>query len=289
MKIAVASGKGGTGKTFVSVNLFKMMELSGFDVTLADCDVEVPNCSVFIRKKFQNEWTTEIFHPEIERDKCIFCGACAEYCNYNAITCVAASEFITLSEELCHSCGACLYACRRGAIIPALKRVGKVASYGDGKKNNFLEGRMEEGQNSSVPVIGEAIRHGEENHSRYMILDAPPGCTCPFVHVATSSDLILLVTEPTPFGLSDLKHTIDVLRQMRKSFCVIINRADLGFSQMKEYLEGEKIQILAEIPYSEEIAKHYAKGELAVGRMPEMTELFRNLMKKIVEYESCDS
>ena len=283
MKIAIASGKGGTGKTFISTNLFRTMESSGLDVTLADCDTEVPNDSIFVKKKLQDEWQTDIMCPEIDKDKCLFCGACAEYCNYNAITCVPAVKFITFAKELCHSCGACLMACRHGAIKAGKKKVGKVSAFGDGKRNNFFEGRIREGQNSSVPVIKAVKSRAELSGSEYLILDAPPGCTCPFVNTVMDADKVVLVTEPTPFGLSDLKHTISVLRKMEKKFSVIINRADLGDREMRDYLVGEKIEILAEIPYSEAVATHYAKGETVVDSMPEMRSLFENLMNRIIE------
>lgn len=283
MKIAIASGKGGTGKTFISTNLFKIMESSGLDVTLADCDTEVPNDSIFVKKKLQDEWRTDILCPEIDKEKCTFCGACAEFCNYNAITCVPAAGFITIAKDLCHSCGACLMACRRRAITPGIKKVGKVSLFGKEGKNNFLEGRIREGQNSSVPVIRDVKNKAGLNNSEYLILDAPPGCTCPFVNTVMDADKVLLVTEPTPFGLSDLKHTVSVLRQMKKNFSVIINRADLGDDSMRHYLNEENIDILAEIPYSEDVAAHYAKGETVVDDMPDMRELFKNLMKHIIE------
>lgn len=288
MTIAVASGKGGTGKTFVATNLFTMMELAGFDVALADCDVEVPDCSIFVKKTPQQTWTTTIFTPKTDISKCVFCGDCADICNYNAITCVAAARYLTVAPELCHSCKACLYACQHEAIRAAQTEVGTVVAYGNGNGSNFFVGKLNEGQNSAVPVIADTMRRCGDLHRRYTIVDAPPGCTCPFVHVVTYSDLIILVGEPTPFGLSDLRHTIDVLRQIEKPFWVVINKSDLGFGELRTFLDRERIPVCAEIPYSETLAKCCARGETAVPTEPTTTEVFRNLMKKIVEYENCD-
>ena len=282
IKIAVASGKGGTGKTFVSTNLFKTMELSGFRATLIDCDAEVPNASVFIQGTETDRWETQVSCPQIDASRCTQCGQCAAACHFHAITCIPAVHYIKIMPDLCHGCNACLYQCPTQAILPAKKTIGHVTAYGNGTPR-LIEARILEGEHSPVPVIRDAIRHGEETAADFLLLDAPPGCSCPFVNTVMDADLVLLVTEPTPFGLSDLKHTIDVLRMLKKDFKVLINRADLGDGRMKSYLAQEQITLLAEIPYSPALATVYSQGKLAVEELPEMHQVFENLLKQIIE------
>lgn len=286
MKIAIASGKGGTGKTFLSTNLFRTMEQSGLCVTLVDCDAEVPNSSVFIRREKLKEWNTRVFCPEIDNTKCSFCGICSDHCNFHAITCIPMVKYIKVLPDLCHGCKACLIDCPEQAVSSAWKNIGKITAYGDNEKYQLIEARINEGEHSPVPVIRDAILRGKETNSEYLILDAPPGCSCPFVNTVMDADLVILITEPTPFGLSDLKHTVEVLRKLNKTFSVVINRSDLGNGTLKEYLKKEKIELLAEIPYSEEIASIYSKGDLAVDIQPKMRDLFINLMEQVREHET---
>lgn len=286
MKIVIASGKGGTGKTFLSTNLFKTMEDSGLSPVLVDCDAEVPNASIFIQGEALASWGTHIFCPEIDTKKCTRCGACQSYCTFHAITCIPAMKYIHLSADLCHGCEACLYACPSEAIKTGQKEVGIVTSFGTNGKVRLFEARIHEGQRSGVPVIREAIQKAVKSHSRYVILDAPPGCSCPFVNTVYDADLVILITEPTPFGLNDLKQTIEVLRELKKDFCVVINRGDLGNSQLESFLQQEDIPILVKIPYSKEIAETYASGKLAVEELPEIKIVFRQLMERVLRYEN---
>lgn len=289
MKIAIASGKGGTGKTFLSTNLFATMKHSGLDAVLVDCDAEVPNASVFIRGELIEAWPTRLLCPRIDASKCAFCTACSESCSFHAITCIPAAKYIKVLPDLCHGCGACLLECPHGAVQKDWKTVGKVSAYGENNRPALFEARLDEGQHSPVPVIREAIKRAETTGADYLILDAPPGCSCPFVSTVTDADLVLLITEPTPFGLSDLKHTVEVLRRIDKPFGVIINRAGLGDESMKQWLQAEGISLLAEIPYSEQIASHYAGGELAVQTDTEMQELFNHITQSIIAHEnSCN-
>ena len=286
MKIGIASGKGGTGKTFLSTNLFKTMEIAGLSSVLVDCDAEVPNDSIFIHGVPLQSWETQQFCPEIDTDKCTYCNACQEYCTFHAITCVPAMQYIHLSADICHGCEACVHACSSGAIRSGYKAVGTVTAYGENEHPKLFEARLHEGQRSSVPVIREAIKRAVQTNARYIILDAPPGCSCPFVNTVFDADLILLVTEPTPFGLNDLKQTIEVLRDLNKNFCVLINRSDLGDGQLKAYLNNERIPIIGEIPFSRSLAKNYAEGKLAVEEDKELKELFNQLMQRILNYEN---
>ena len=286
LKIAIASGKGGTGKTFVSTNLYKAMKRYGLEVGIVDCDAEVPNSSLFIAKNVLDEEEVSVFCPTIDKDKCICCGKCAEVCSYHAITCIPALGYLKLMPELCHACEACTYFCNSNAILPGRKPMGKITSYGAEGTTEIIEARLNEGEHSPVEVICKAIEKGQTTGWDYMIMDAPPGCSCPFVNTVKDANLIILVTEPTPFGLSDLKHTIDVLQKLNKTFFVIINRADLGNDNTRNYLSENHIELMAEIPFSEKIAQNYSEGKTISDHDETMEQLFRGLTQKILDYEN---
>ena len=285
MRIVVASGKGGTGKTFLSTNLFRTMELSGLKPVLVDCDAEVPNASIFIGGQALNSWETTMFCPEIDANRCTFCNRCQEFCTFHAITCVPAMKYIKLSADLCHGCEACVHACEQKAILPGQKMIGKVSAIGESHRTRVFEARIKEGEHSGVPVIRDAIRKAMEAKTDHLILDAPPGCSCPFVNTVLDADLVILITEPTPFGLSDLRQTIEVLRDLKQEFCVVINRSDLGDGLMDSYLKEEGIQVLARIPFSRSLANCYAQGKLVVEEDAELAELFNRLMQRVLNYE----
>lgn len=287
VKIAIASGKGGTGKTFLSTNLYRVMRESGLKVGIVDCDAEVPNSALFLQGEKQEEWPVKVFCPTIDVDKCTFCGTCADVCNFHAITCIPSANYVKVLPDLCHACTACLHSCPSGAVVPGWKEVGKVSAYGESETLHLVEARIREGEHSPVPIIRDAILRGEKSGWDYLILDAPPGCACPFVNTVKDADLVFLVTEPTPFGLSDLKHTVKVLRQLGKSFYVIINRADIGDGRMKEYLAAEQIGLIAELPYSEHVASLYSQGKFVVDEDDLLSPVFTSLMNKIVRYENC--
>ena len=286
IKVAIASGKGGTGKTFLSTNLFAVMQEAGLQVGVVDCDAEVPNSALFLPGEQRGEWPVDVFCPSIDKDKCTLCGQCAEVCRFHAITCIPAANYVKVMTDLCHACTACSHFCPSGAIVSGRKEVGKVTAYGDADGLRLIEARIKEGEHSPVPIIDDALRRAQIVGWEYLILDAPPGCACPFVATVKDADIVWLVTEPTPFGLSDLKHTVKVLRRLGKPFYVIINRADVGDHKMREYLQEEGIEVLAEIPYSDRIAALYSKGALAVNAVPEMKSLFVGLMHKLLQYES---
>ena len=231
MKIAVASGKGGTGKTFFATNLFRIMQQNGLRTALVDCDAEVPNDAVFFQGTKLMTWDTQMLCPQIDPAVCTFCGACADHCHFHAITCIPAARYIKILPDLCHGCSSCLYDCHVGAIRKAYKTIGQVTAYRTGTAvPDLFEARLKEGEHSPVSIIRQAVSKAEEWDYDYLILDAPPGCSCPFVNTVMDADHVILVTEPTPFGLSDLRHTVQVLRQLGKSFAVVINRSDLGSS-----------------------------------------------------------
>lgn len=285
MKIAIASGKGGTGKTFLTSNLFYVMKHSGLDVAVVDCDAEVPNASVFIHGEVTEEREVKMLCPEIDTTACRYCSLCADHCRFNAITCLPKLRYIKLLPDLCHGCGACLVECPHQAVRRGWKSIGKVTVYGEGNRPSLIEARLNEGEHSPVRVIREAIRQGGDSGAEYLLLDAPPGCSCPFVNTVSDADRVVLITEPTPFGLSDLRHTVKVLRQIGKPFGVVINRSDLGFDRMRSWLDEEGIPVWAEILYSHEIATCYARGETAAAHLPQFEELFTRLLQQIITHE----
>lgn len=285
MIICVASGKGGTGKTFVSTNLFTVMKRKGLNVILTDCDAEVPNSGIFINKTRISEEKVKVFCPEILFDKCTYCGRCAEMCSFNAIVCIPQAEYINVLPDICHGCHLCEYVCKENAISAVWKNIGKVTTFGTDGKIEMVEARVNVKQLSPVPIIRRAIATAAHVESDFVLLDAPPGCSCPFVNTALPSDFVLLVTEPTPFGLSDLKHTVEVIESFKKKCGVIINRSDLGNNEMRDYLAEKGIEILAEIPYSSKVAECYASGTIVVEEYPEFEDLFSTVINKIKKYE----
>jgi len=273
MIISVASGKGGTGKTTISTNLALSIE---DNVQLLDCDVEEPNAHIFIQPKFVDKKSVLVPVPQVDYKKCTFCGKCASICAFNAIAVV--SKRVLIFPELCHSCGACQYFCSTKAISEIEKEIGVIEF---GKKDNleFTHGKLNIGEVIPTPVIKEVKKHVDE--SKTVIIDAPPGTSCPVIESVKGSDFCVLVTEPTPFGLNDLILAVEVLRKMKIPFGVIINRCDLGNKKTEEYCEKENIPILMTIPFKKEIATAYSKGIPLIEISPKYKEQFCGLLEKI--------
>ena len=284
MKIAIASGKGGTGKTFVSTNLFRAFKDLGYSTLLVDADVECPNSLLFYELKKVDDTIIKEYRPIIHSDKCLYCGLCADYCEYNAIFYVPELKQIKLLPNLCHGCKACSIACQYGAIEDSDTQIGVVSTFIDKSQNMFFEGRLKEGSVSTVPVIKSTILQASKQLSEIILIDSPPGTSCPFIQTSIRTDFILLVTEPTPYGLSDLRQAILTLDTMNKNYGVIINRAGLGDMSLYDYLSDNNIPILGEIPFSKEIALTYTQGNLVYDCMEDMNLLFKELSKKIIYY-----
>jgi MinD superfamily P-loop ATPase len=261
IKIAIASGKGGTGKTFVATNIFYTLVKNQIDAVLVDCDAEAPNAVAFFETKQINTIEVTQLVPVINTDACTFCGKCHEYCNYNAIFILPPVRIIKVIEDLCHGCGACSVACKDCAINEKPVSLGKVNLYSTNGKPLLIEARMNIGVMSPVPVIKAAIKQ-INNQSEIVILDSPPGTSCPFIQTVSASDYVILVTEPTPFGLSDLKQSVETLRKIDKPYGVIINRAGMGDNKVEKYLSNEDISLLLEIPFKKEIAELYSNGKI---------------------------
>jgi len=225
MKIAVASGKGGTGKTFVATNLFNVLSGRGERVTLVDCDADAPDDLLFFPAEKISE--TEVTHqvPVINKDACTWCGRCSNWCNYNAIFYVPTAKVIEVIENLCHGCGACSFACNSDAITEKPVVLGTVTSFRTDRGYPLVEARLRVNEMSPVRVIKAAIKEAGEDG--VVILDSPPGTSCPFIQTVKRADYVLRVMEPTPCGLSDLRQSVETLRTMNKQCGVIINRADI--------------------------------------------------------------
>jgi len=281
MKIAIASGKGGTGKTMVSTNLFYSLKTGGIDVVLGDCDAEEPNAKTFFDVREMDKKVVTQKVPVIDTEKCTFCGRCHDYCNYNAIIILPPANFIQVIEDLCHGCGACTFACNDGAITEKEVPLGTVTSFGTGKEISFVEGKMKVGVFSPVNTIKDTIK--SIDGSDITLLDAPPGTSCPFIQTVDKADYVILVTEPTPFGLSDLKQSVNTLRTMDKPFGIVINRAGLGNREIYDYLRSENADLLMEIPFSRTIAESYANGNLIAEKDTAWQMKFLKLFNDIQE------
>ncbi|MDH5450858.1 MAG: ATP-binding protein [Candidatus Bathyarchaeota archaeon] len=268
MILSIASGKGGTGKTTVAVN----MALSLKDVQLLDCDVEEPNVHLLLHPNINEEKSVYVSTPQVDEELCDHCGKCGEFCQYNAI--LVSSEKVLVFLELCHSCGGCVIVCPGKAISEEQHRIGtlKCGSTGD---LEVVYGELDVGEPMAVPVIREVKRRIESDKT--VILDSPPGTSCPVIETVKGSDFCVLVTEPTPFGLHDLRITVQVLEDMEIPFGVVVNRAGLGDKKVYEYCEEKNIPILLEIPYRRKIAELYSKGIPFSSEMPEWKEKFQTL------------
>ncbi len=287
-KIAIASGKGGTGKTFLSTSLFWTLSQRIDKISLLDCDAEEPNSGAFLKKKLINKITVTQKVPEINTNKCTYCSKCYEYCEYNAIFILPPSKIIKVIDELCHDCGACSVACKFDAITEKDIVLGDINIYETFNNNRFVESRMEVGVMSPVKVIKEGLK--QVGNEGILIFDSPPGTSCPFIQTVTDADFIILITEPTPFGLSNLIQSVETLKKMKKKYGVVINRAGLGDDKIYNYLKDNNLPLLLEIPFDREIAKYYSRADIPVKYMPELREKLDFMFDTICkEYGNCDN
>ncbi len=274
MIVSVASGKGGTGKTTVSTNL----ALSVGKVQFLDCDVEEPNANFFIKADIKKRENVAVRIPKIEKKKCTYCGRCAEFCAYNALAVV--NEEVLVFPELCHSCDGCALVCPEDAIFWSERIIGQVES-GNADGIAFSHGLLQVGEMQAIPVIKALKKKIDPN--RHVILDVPPGTSCPVIESVIGSDYCILVTEPTPFGFHDLKLAVDVIRHLKIAFGVIINRDGIGDAAVEQYCAKEKIPILLKIPERKKIAHLYSEGTALVTASYEWHEMFGNVFTQIEE------
>lgn len=260
MKIAIASGKGGTGKTTLSTNLASYLSVKQ-KIALVDLDVEEPNSSLFLNTKLVSREDKYIMTPKWDSQKCNACGECRINCNFNAI--VNLGKEIMLFPELCHSCYACSDLCTQGALPMVPKKIGELSHSFTGNLS-FIEGRLDIGQVQAVSLISQVIDYLDETFSKdsIVILDSPPGTSCPVMEVAKNADYIILVSEPTPFGMSDLKLAAHTMRLLNKDFGLVINRYEEGSDEILELCREESIDIIAKIPNDRNIAELYSNGKL---------------------------
>ena len=273
MIISIASGKGGTGKTTVATNLALSL---GSAVQLLDCDVEEPNAHLFIHPNFDQTETVTTPVPEIDMDKCTLCGKCGEICQFKAIAVV--NENVLVFKELCHSCGGCWEVCPESAITQSGRELG-VIQKGHSNGLEFIHGKLRVGEAMSPPLIKKVRSY--ENPEKLTIIDAPPGTSCAVIASMKDADFVLLVTEPTPFGLHDLKLAVGAAHVLNIPLGLVINRSDLGDGKVKEYAHEINLPILMEIPFNREIAEAYSRGEMLVDVMPEWKDRFLGLHYKI--------
>ena len=274
MILAIASGKGGTGKTTVAVNLARV---SDRPLLLLDCDVEEPNGHLFLPGDALGEEIVTIPVPQVDESLCDGCGECGRFCAFHAIISYGAKPLVF--PEMCHGCGGCMLVCPKKAIREIPRRIGVIE-----KRRSadivLITGRLDVGQAMAPPLI----RAVKERLSQAMpaILDAPPGTSCPVIVTLRGADFILLVTEPTPFGLNDLKLAVDMVRELVIPFGVLVNRAGSGDDRVHAFCREACVPILAEIPDDRRIAEAYSRGELIVEALPEYRRLFQSLIEKTI-------
>lgn len=275
MIISIASGKGGTGKTFITTNLARSLESN---VAVYDCDVEAPNSHLFLRPDVLGKTSFVTTVPAIDLEKCTFCKKCMEICRFNAIAIL--KENALVFPELCHSCGGCFRICEDRAINEVDRILGDIET-GKAGSIDLVHGRLGVGQVMAPRLIEQVKSRMKEDVVN--IIDAPPGTSCPVITSIKNSDFVVLVTEPTPFGLHDLKLAVEGVRALNLPHGIIVNRAGKGDDQVSAYARKENIDILMEIPFDRSIAETYSNGEIYVDIHPEMKKVFKALFDKIQE------
>jgi len=274
MIIAVASGKGGTGKTTVATNI----ALSIRNAQFLDCDVEEPNANIFLHAAIKEHEDVSVIIPEIDKEKCDYCGKCSEFCVYNALAVVR--QKILVFPELCHSCGGCEMVCPKDAITWRKRVIGKI-EHGQTKDVDFYHGLLNVGEAQAIPVIKALKRKIDKKMN--VIIDVPPGTSCPVIESINGSDYCILVTEPTPFGIHDLKLAIEVVRHMCIPFGVVINRDGIGDNRVEVYCKKDHIPVLLKIPERQKIAILYSKGIALANEAYEWQEMFGLVFNRIQE------
>ncbi len=276
MRIAIASGKGGTGKTTVATNLAWTIASLGEKATYIDCDVEEPNGHIFLKPVIDATTKATMFYPVVDMDTCTSCGTCAEICQYKAI--ILVGEKTLVFPEMCHSCGGCILVCPVDAITYSDRGMGIIET-GTSNGVGFIHGKLDIGQVMSPPLIRQVKKR--ISPEGVAILDAPPGTSCPVIETVKDADYVLLVTEPTPFGLNDFKLTVEVLHKLAMPFGVFINRSDIGTQDTLKYCEMRRIPVLSSLPDDRRIAEAYSNGILAAETFPEIRELFTTLYSEL--------
>ena len=274
MKIAVLSGKGGTGKTTVSSSLAFISKM-----LLIDTDIEEPNSHIFLKGGIKDVKSVYTRFPEVNMEKCNLCGECGEFCKFNAI--IPAKKRVIVFGEACHDCGGCEIVCKNGAISWEKREIGKIFT-GKTHFNSINKyGKLNIGEMSGVKIIKEIYKSTEEKD---FLIDCPPGTACTTVSAVEVADFAIIVVEPSPFGLSDMKLVVQLLRDMKIPFGVVINKFDEDENIVKKYCDNEKIEIIGTIPFDRKIAEAYSKGEIIADTLPEYRENFETILKRVKSY-----
>lgn len=280
MVIAVASGKGGTGKTTISVGMASYLNKKGKSVNILDCDVEEPNVNLFIKADISVQETVYKPIPGVIKERCDRCGKCEEICQFNCI--LVTPEGPLIFPDMCHSCGGCRLVCPPGAIIDEMRELGTVEE-GYYENIRYIGGRLNVSEAMSPPLIESVKKHIADEEVN--IIDAPPGTSCPVIESIKDSDYVIMVTEPTPFGLNDLMLGVEMVREVGIPHGIVINRSDIGDGEVRKYCREQGIEILAEIPNSMELAKKYADGDF----MDFLINEFETDISNIISRSSCNS
>lgn len=270
LAIAIASGKGGTGKTTLAANLARSLEAP---VQLLDCDVEEPNAHLFLKGEPVGEATVTIPVPQVDESICDGCAECVDICQFNAIAVVGGRPL--LFPDLCHGCGGCTLVCPNRAIKEVPRRIGVIQTSQSGAVE-LVQGRLDIGVPTAPPLIREVIARARND--RPVIIDAPPGTSCPVIAAVRKADYVILVTEPTPFGLHDLRLAVDMIKEIRRPFGVVVNRVGVGDDRVHDFCAEQEIEILLEVPDDRRIAEAYSRGDLVVEALPEYRERFSDLV-----------
>ena len=274
MIISIASGKGGTGKTTVAVNL----ALSIRDAQYLDCDVEEPNANIFLKTSIRESEDVTVEMPEIDYKRCDFCGKCADFCVYNALAVVPSK--VLVFPELCHSCGGCKLVCPKDAIKWKRRPIGKI-EHGSSENIDFYQGILNIGESSATPLIKSLKKKIDKGKT--VIIDSPPGVACPVIEAVQGSDYCILVTEPTPFGLHDLKLAVETVKHLKIPFGVVINQDGIGDDRVEYFCRDNKIPILMKIPHDEEISRLYSMGIPFVEELTDWHGRFKELLVHVKE------
>jgi MinD superfamily P-loop ATPase len=279
MRLAIASGKGGTGKTTVATCLASLLAQAGERVTYVDCDAEEPNGHLILGPKVERIRTVDVNVVAIDTKRCTGCGKCCRACQFHALACV--NESVTTFPQLCHSCGACSLVCPADAIVEMPQRRGIVRE-GHVGDLAFIGGEMSVGEESVTPIIRELKELVPEEG--ISILDAPPGTACPAVETMRGADRVVLITEPTPFGLNDLKLAADTAKALGIHADVVINRCDIGTGQTLDYCLKEGLEVLMEIPNDRAVAEAYSTGTLPTATVPGFRETMLVLANRVAAW-----
>mgnify|MGYP006283817371 FL=1 len=275
ISLSILSGKGGTGKTTLAVNLALALE----NVQLLDADVEEPNDYLFISPEIEDKEKESVMRliPEVDDDKCTACRKCVDFCEYNALAMML--DNVLVFEEVCHSCGGCKIVCPENAITEKERELGKIR-HDSQDRIDFWQGELNTGEEKAVPVIEKLKTKIDRN--KKVIIDSPPGTTCPTIEAITDTDFTVVVTEPSSFGLHDLKMVVEMLNEIKQPFAVVINRAEAETDYLiEDYCSQEEIEILLKIPFSRKIAELYSNGIPFVNKLEGWEDKFKNLYKAI--------